>query len=214
MALPDKIRRPEPIADHDFHRDELKKNGFPPELPDEQPAPSKKSGNKQTEVSSSSFVRIGSIDLSGNIVAILKSRPLKKDLAQVQFSLDTFDPLDEQIQVQALENLANTGRRGCTTDELYALIQRFVIGILKNSLLEAFDNVAIDGPQMPKVVGKVVTLTKKSVSNYINEAGEWSGKELQERLSKGLRQWGLTEKTLRANNRFDSREPLDSGLNP
>lgn len=125
-------------------------------------------------------------------MAVMKSRPLKKELAEVRFALDTFDPLDDQIKAQSLENLANTGQRGCTTDELYTLIQKYVSGILKQVLADTFDDVTSGGTKTSERMEKVVSLTKKSVSKYINESGEWSGQQLQDSLSSRLKKWGLT----------------------
>lgn len=167
-------------------RNVLKKNGFPPELPEEDP---KKFGKSS---SSSSFVRIGSIDLSGNVVALLKSRPLKKNLAEVKFALDTFDTLDDQIKAQSLENLANTGKRGCTTEELYSLIQAYVGGILKQVLADTFDDVTGGGTKTSDSVDRVVKLTKKSVSKYFNDAGEWTGEQVQNKLAERLQRWGAS----------------------
>lgn len=164
------------------NRNDLKKNGFPPELPEEDPKKRGKSG--------SSFVRIGSIDLSGNVVALLKSRPLKKDLAEVKFALDTFDTLDEQIKSQSLENLAKTGRRGCTTDELYALIQAYVGGILKQVLTDTLADVSGGGTKTHDTVDRVVKLTKKSVSKYFSDTGEWTGEQVQNKLAEQFEKWG------------------------
>ena len=123
----------------------------------------------------------------------MKSRPLKKELAHLQFSLDTFDPLDEKIKAQALENLANTGRRGCTTDELYALIQSVMTDILKKFLADIIDDFANDGAKITNQVGNVYDLTKKSVSDYVTETGEWSGRQFHTKVSKRLLEWGLAE---------------------
>lgn len=172
---------------HSTCRNDLKKNGFPPELPDEDPTAKKRSKAKKKE----SFVRIGSIDLSGKIVAQIKSRPLKKDLTEVKFALDAFDPLDEQIKTQSLENLAKTGRRGCTTDELYNLIQTFVGSMIKQALAETFEDVAGGGTKTFDKVDNVVKLTRKSVTNYINDAGEWSEGQIQDKLNQSLAKWGV-----------------------
>lgn len=161
----------------------MKKNGFPPELPADTPS----SKTKRYE----SFVRIGSIDLSGTVVALLKSKPLKKDLAEVKFALDTFDTLDEQIKTQSLENLASTGRRGCTTDELYTLIQNFMGGMIKQVLVDTFEDVAGGGTKTFDRVDNVVKLTKKSISTYINDAGEWSGEQVQGKLKEQLEKMGI-----------------------
>ena len=170
------------------HRNELKKNGFPPELPAEDPAPKKRGKAKSNE----SFLRIGSIDLSGKVIALLKSKPLQKDLAEVKFALDTFDPLDEQIKARALENLAKTGRRGCTTDELYTLIQNFMGGILKQVLVDTFEEVTSGEGKTFDKVDNVVKLTKKSVANYVNDAEKWSGEQVQKKLTSQLKKMGVS----------------------
>ncbi len=149
----------------------------------------KKSGDSNH---GTSFVRIGSIDLSGNVIAKVKSRPLKKNLAEVTFALDTFDPLDDQIKIHSLEKLAKTGRRGCTTDELYTMIQSYIGGILKQVLADTVEDVAVGGGKTRDKVESVVNVTKKSISKYINDASEWSGGQVQDKLAERLKKWGVT----------------------
>lgn len=141
-------------------------------------------------------MRIGRIDLSGDVIAKLKSRPLQKDLAEVKFDLDTFDSLDDQIKIQSLENLAGTGRRGCTTDELYVLIRNYIGGILMQVLADIFEDVTTGGSATLEKVERVVNLTKKSVSEYVNDTTDWSGKILQEKMAERLKKWGIRNDTV------------------
>lgn len=142
---------------------------------------------------SSSFVRIGSLDLKGKVVANIKSRPLKKDLAEAKLALDTFDALGQKIKTQSLENLASTGRRGCTTDELYTMVQKYVSGLIQDVLIEVLNDVAGGGTKTLDNVDKVVKLSKKNVSKYFNEAGEWTGEQAQNKLAERLATLGLTD---------------------
>ena len=174
------------------NRDELKKHGFPPKLADDGASPSKGSWFGKSSNSKPSFVRIGSIDLSGNVIAKLKSRPLQKTLTDVKFDLDTFDPLDDQIKLQSLENLAQTGRRGCTTEELYGLIQNYMGALLKQVVSDVLAEIADGGAHGTNdKVKRVVNLSKKSLTQYILDASEWSGNQVQDELSERLTKLGL-----------------------
>jgi hypothetical protein len=93
-------------------RDELKRLGFPPTLP---PPPEEE------------LVRIGSIDLSGDICATLQSRPLKKEIAVIRLDMDSsLHDLDRDIRKRSEENLLQLGKRGCTPREVFDLIRTYV----------------------------------------------------------------------------------------
>lgn len=171
--------------------DELKKHGFPPQLADDDASRSKRTWFGKLSSFEPSFVRIGSIDLSGNVVAKLKSRPLQKTLTEVKYALDTFDPLDQQIKLQSLENLARTGRRGCTTEELYGLIQNYIGGLLQQLVGDVLTDIAAGGDETMDKVERVVTLSKKSLTQYIQDTSDWSGNHIQDKLSESLTKWGL-----------------------
>lgn len=101
----------------------MREAGFPPPLisetsHDESPLPTKES-----------YVRIGSVDLSGGLRAVIRSRPLNRELCPPwEISLDTFDEWNAELQRMSNLNLVETGRRGCTSTQLYDWVGRYVIG--------------------------------------------------------------------------------------
>ena len=162
-------------------RNDLKKAGFPPEFPEEDP-------KKSTDASS--FVRIGSIDLTGAITADLKSKPLKKDIATVKWDLDAFDALDKEIRKLSKKNKAKLGRAGCTTDELYALIQTYFGRKLREFLTIAMVDLSQGGKDMTETVTKVTGSAKQTALKYANDAGEWTGEKINDKLAEQLGRWG------------------------
>jgi hypothetical protein len=161
-------------------RDKLQKNGFPPEFSEE-----------ESSSVTSSFLRIGSIDLSGTVIASLQSRPLKKEITSIKFDLDTLDPLDRDIKNQSMENLATLGRRGCTTEELYSLIQKYFGRMLRETLSDVLEDLAADGGKgKMEEVNRVVNLTKDSIAKYVDDAGDWTGEQVQKKLAEQLDEWG------------------------
>jgi hypothetical protein len=178
-----------------MEREELKRHGFPPTFSEE-------ADSSAAEISElSTFLRIGSIDLSGEISARLQSRPLKRELAKMSFSLDMLDAIDRDIRNQALENLAKTGRRGCTTDELYTILQKYFGQKVRESLTSAFEDFKDDVSASPEERSKIAKQTKDSISKYTKEAGvsvnkyiddtsEWTGEQVKKFIEERLDEWG------------------------
>lgn len=168
-------------------RDELRKNGFPPGFLTEE---------GETSSQTNSFLRIGSIDLSGNITACIKSRPLKKELAEIKFELDAFDPLDREIRNQSMENLATLGRRGCNTDELYSLVQAYFMKIFRQILSETLEDLSKGGTDTAKEVDRAINWTKDSLKKYVGDAGGWTGEQIQGKVAGRLEKWGKSVENL------------------
>ena len=167
----------------------MKKMGFPPQFPEKDP--STVPPQQQKNDSTSSFVRVGKIDLSGDFSVILLSKPMKKDLGTFKFSLDTFDELDSEISLLSKKNLVENGRKGCTTDELYALIQRFFGRKLRGLLLEVAQDLSNEeGSKTTESVNKIVRSARGSVLKYANDAGAWTGENIDKKMSEKLARWG------------------------
>jgi hypothetical protein len=167
-----------------FFRNKLKESGFPPSLhTDEAQAVPTKGGTTEQE----SFVRISSIDFSGNITCTLKSRPLKKDVAVIQFDLDALDELDRLIRSRSEENLINTGRRGCTTDEIYKILKQFFGRQLKDLAASNVEDI-LQGRQMSALEGikRAWASTSNSASGYVDDAKDYTEEKLQGKLSESL----------------------------
>ena len=66
-------------------------------------------------------------------------------------------------------------------------------GILNKVLVDTFEDVAKGGTKTIDSVDRVVQLTKKSASKYFNDAGEWTGEQMQKKLAERLAKWGASE---------------------
>jgi hypothetical protein len=159
-------------------RNDLKKAGFPPEFPEEDPKES---------TDASSFVRIASINLSGAMTALLKSKPIKKDIATVKWDMDAADALNEEIRKLSKKNKAKLGRAGCTTDELYTLIQTYFGRRLQEFLTTAMMDSSQGGRGMTEKVTNVTGSAKQTALKYANDAGEWTVERINNKLAEQLR---------------------------
>ena len=169
-------------------REQLSKNGFPPYFSDDTSADS---GEE-----SSSFVRIGSIDLSGSFVVSVKSRPLKREIASINYGLDAFDVLDKEIRNQSLENLASLGKRGCTTDELYTMLRKYFGNRIRELVARTLQDLSEGGENTTRDINRVVKVTKDSVSKYVEDAGGWTGDRVQQMMADRLDKWGKSAESL------------------
>lgn len=139
-----------------------------------------------------SFLRIGSIDMSGDICAHLKSRLFNKDIAVISWGLDFLDIINEDIRAQADVNLVNLGKRGCTTDEVYDIIRTYFTRHTKQFLVDRIEDLADGGKDTIGAVHKIVDSTKENVLKYASDAGEWTEGQINDKLVRRLQTWGTT----------------------
>ena len=145
----------------------------------------------------SSFLRINSIDLSGAVKAQLRSRPLDRDIAPIlAFDLDLLDDLNDQIQRCSDYNLAQTGRRGCTTDELYELIQAFVADKVRGFIAStAYDLVTNpfqpDDTRAVRDAKNIISGATSSLLSYATDASIVKGKDIHQSVTGHLENNGL-----------------------
>jgi hypothetical protein len=134
-----------------------------------------------------SFVRIGGIDFSGSVTCVFRSEPLKKDIAVLQFDLDKLDELGRQIRERSDENLAATGRRGCTTDDLYKLIGNFYSQKLKGLAAQNLEDV-FQGRDSSTVndIKKAWKSAGDSASAYVDGARDWTEGQLQGKVNESI----------------------------
>mmetsp|Transcript_31005 Transcript_31005/g.74899 ORF Transcript_31005/g.74899 Transcript_31005/m.74899 type:complete len:394 (+) Transcript_31005:22-1203(+) len=168
---------------------EMKRMGFPPQFPETDPSTVPPQQHKNDDTSS--FVRVGKVDLSGDFSVILLSKPMKKDLGTFKLSLDTFDELDKEIRFLSEKNLVENGRKGCTTDELYTLIQQYFGRKLRGLLIEVAQDLSNeDGSKTAESVNKIVGSARESVKKYANDARAWTGEKIDKNMSEKLAKWG------------------------
>jgi hypothetical protein len=101
--------------------------------------------------------------------------------------LDKLDELDRQIRERSEENLATTGRRGCTTDDLYKLIASFYGKKLKGMLAQNVDDI-FQGRDASTVsdVKRALKSTTDSLTGYVDEAKDWTEGKLQGKVNESL----------------------------
>jgi hypothetical protein len=167
-------------------RDELKAKGFPPTFEEHNVEE-----HNEASDSGESVLRIGRIHLSGNVNILLTSRPMKKDISVIKFDLNKLGPLYNEVRHKSDENLANLGRKGISTTELYSLIQIYFGRIIKKGLEDTVGDLVSDGGKGTKeIIDRMKETTRGSVSKYVDEATEWTGKEAGKKLAERLEAWG------------------------
>jgi hypothetical protein len=193
---------------------ELEDAGFPPAMEDCDDA------EEGTSTESSTFVRIGSINLSGNVRLSISSRPLNKPIASIVYGLDTFKDLNNEI-LQMSEANAVTGRRGCKMDDLYIILRTYFAGRIRNFLRDAAHNVTTgsfsdEESITVKQAKRLLASASDVIKTYADDAGRKKGDELQESLAVSLEKLGvpspreklsaLREVSLTAVRNFDAKK--------
>eukprot|EP01083_Nonionella_stella_P259043 884779_1 len=166
---------------------ELDDTGFPPKMYD---MVKSSSGYVRTSAASS-FIRIGSISTTGEVRLHIKSRPLEKDLIPpVTFNMDIAKIINQEIQIASNRAQSDSldGRRGCTTEEVYQIIQscfgQQAQDILK-SVAGDLTMAAFKGSSRTVTDAKRVWLEVKDVAaKYAKDVGDKTGQELDRRFEK------------------------------
>jgi len=132
---------------------ELSDIGFPPQLYDEDDI-----------TGGQTFVRVGGIAMKGEIRLKLRSRPLDKDIHEdIVFDFGNLRDLSKQISAVSKVAYEKTGRRGCTTEELYDIIQSY----FNRQIHQLVKSTALDialGVLKPENGGKTAKDAKKILS--------------------------------------------------
>jgi len=187
--------------------DELYQAGFPPPM---MAAAAEADGDDdESSLSAYSFVRIGSMDLSGTLQAQIRSRPLGAGSEALlcppwTLDLDTFDEWNTELQRLSNQNLVRTGRRGCTTLQLYDWLETYVGGKLRTVLSStAYDLLAsqpfaeTDTDTVRRAKG-FLRQARKTVFSYAKHASKKSGKDLQDNVMGRLESLGIKDTVLEA----------------
>lgn len=167
-----------------YDRDELGDLGFPPEmlyLPAEE--------TETSTAPSYEFIRIGNLDIKGKVTLHPRSRPLQRPLSEdIIFQLDMIRELKERIRHLSDQNAVQVKRRGCTSDEVYAIIQSFFNSKVKEVIKLAVEDLAA-GKFDPNRESRVVNESKKIASsaraafiNYADAVESLSKEKIKERL--------------------------------
>jgi len=168
---------------------ELKDIGFPPTFYDYKETDNDTVNNKQSKSLLSTFITIGSIDLSGKVVLRVQSRVLdKKVVDDVEFDLDKLDVINENIKNTASEAMKKNGRKGCTTDEIYDILQSAFNGILQQLLKSTLMDLAwsaVNGNSESKALheGRKAFLgAKGSILGYVKNVEDKTKKDFSQNL--------------------------------
>jgi hypothetical protein len=198
------------------NRNELQDAGFPPAMiaetgGDEQSAPS----------TASSFVRIGSMDLSGTLRIFIRSRPLDQELCPPwEVDLDTFDEWNTELQRLSNRNLVETGRRGCTTTQLYDWIEKYISAKVRSIVTStAYDLAsqpfAEDDTETVRKAKGFLNQAKNSAWSYARQASSKSGKDLQDNVMGRLETMGIKDKVVATVSKLtlDENTTIEDGEN-
>ena len=107
---------------------ELAKIGFPPQflLATEEEVASNNKRQKES-IENDSWIRIGSIDLSGNVTMRISSRPLSRALGSIYYDMKALQDMSVQIKKQSRHNYVGSGRLGLTPLDLSTLLQSYFV---------------------------------------------------------------------------------------
>lgn len=178
----------------DTNWNELNESGFPPKIlwsnhpKDDEMGESKKSD---------SSVRIGSLDLTGNVTLQIRSRPLEKDIVPI-LVLD-FGMLGDWNQriTQMASNKQNNN--GCTTDEILSLMVEFVQEkvdhLLQDVAVDLFTNILLEDNIEKSIIvqhgKKIVQGLQESAEQYMKSLAEQTGTKVGKHIADTLNAWGL-----------------------
>ena len=119
--------------------------------------------------------------MTGSIV----SRPLEKELAAISMDLDIFDAIDNQIRELSERNRIELGRPGCTLDELYDLLYKYIGRVFAQALTKIYQDLAEDGKITKETPTHVMEMTARSVKNYMDDSTSYWMKNKMEDLLVG-----------------------------
>ena len=174
-------------------RSELSDIGFPPQLYDEDEIVDSSSE------AASTFVRIGGIEVKGQIRLKLRSRPLDKDLCEdIVFDFDNLKTLSHQISAASKAAQKKTGRRGCTTEELYDIIQSYFNQQIQQRVKSSAVDTAM-GALKPESGGKTIRDAKKFFSKGKDVAMKYAndiGQKAEEHVDDNINNLGLSRSDL------------------
>lgn len=163
----------------------MRELGFPPEFlfsVDD-------SETEQRETSS--FLRISGIDLSGDMMASVRSQPLGKEIAVISFDLNAFDAMDKRIQDLSEKSLVSSGRPGCTLEEIYELVEKHVGGMIGTALANILNDLSSDGDVTKEMFGRAVNVTANVARTYVSDSQGWTKSKVQKLFAEKLGEIGI-----------------------
>ena len=170
------------------NRNELSDIGFPPQLYDE-----------DDTTAGQTFVRVGGIAVKGEIRLKLRSRPLDKNLYDdIVFDLGNLRDLSKLISAVSKLAYEKTGRRGCTTEEVYDIIQSYFNRQIHQMVKSTAIYIAL-GAFNPEDKGKTVKDAKKILSIGRDVAMKYAKdveKKADEQIDNNFKTMGISRSDL------------------
>ena len=178
----------------------MNESGFPPEI-----LWSNHSEDEETVElkSSDSLVRIGSLDLTGNVTIQIRSRPLEKDIVPtLVLDFGMLDDWNRRI-IQMASQKKQTNHRyyddGCTTDEILSLMVEFVQEkvdhLLQDVAVDLFTNILLEDTIEKSIFvqhgKKIVQGLQDSAEQYMKSLAEQTGTKVGKHIANKLNAWGL-----------------------
>jgi len=180
---------------------ELSELGFPPMmyLSDHDTTTSSTSTSTSTSASALSMLRICSIDLTGVIKLRNLSRPLKEAITpDSTFQFSVLKELMDQIRTESNRAQTIRGQKGCTTDEVYDLITKFVNKRVRKLISSAVKDLAKSTIYPKQYESVTVQDTKKAFTNVMDSITSYADKVasvgedyVQKKVKNQLQDWGL-----------------------
>eukprot|EP00542_Grammatophora_oceanica_P011912 CAMPEP_0194049636 /NCGR_PEP_ID=MMETSP0009_2-20130614/30800_1 /TAXON_ID=210454 /ORGANISM="Grammatophora oceanica, Strain CCMP 410" /LENGTH=428 /DNA_ID=CAMNT_0038695837 /DNA_START=97 /DNA_END=1383 /DNA_ORIENTATION=+ len=168
---------------------DLNRAGFPPPLATAYATSESPETSSLKPSSSPSFLRIGGLQLSGRVAATLTSRPLDRQLARLNFDLDSLYDMNERIQNISNANLQSTGRRGCDTVELYDIIQSHFVSKISKMLASTAKDLASnpfrdDDTETVANAKRLLLGASDAILSYAGDAGKKKGEGLRDHVER------------------------------
>jgi hypothetical protein len=121
------------------------------------------------------------------------------------FGLHAFDNLSKEILQVSEANLAATGRRGCTTDQVYDILRAYFMKKLRKFLkYTAYDvsagSLREEGSTTVREAKRLFASASNVIKSYADDASKKTGDDIQESLAGRLEKLGVPS----------SREKLDA----
>lgn len=145
------------------------------------------STSNQTEPST--FIRVGSIDLSGTVRLRIHSKPLEESICpDCVLDLDMLDELNLLIKTSSLAAKGNSGRRGCTTEELYKIIQTYFLEkvklLVRDLAMNKMESMTV------REATKMATNTRDSFTQYALKVKGKAEENIENMAFARLKKWG------------------------
>jgi hypothetical protein len=172
-------------------RNKLQEIGFPPYFEGEDV-------EKKSTSSSSTFVRVSSLDLSGNVTLHIHSKPLDRPIVEdVKFDLKAIAELNSILRRRAL--IGSGGRKGSTTDEVYEIIEQYfeskIFQLLQHTALDLSKSFLKGDPlnssDTVQTTKKLVIGARDKLVQYGIGAGAKTGERMWQVIGDSLRKRGI-----------------------